>query len=57
MLPGSYFGPGQQRFLRAAFANVDTDAMTDIPARLEFDYPEAKAGMRLGAAGGRGLGL
>jgi aspartate/methionine/tyrosine aminotransferase len=54
MLPGSYFGPGQQRFLRAAFANVDTAAMTDIPARLEFDYAERRGGIRLGAFGGRG---
>lgn len=57
MLPGSYFGPGQQRFLRAAFANVDADAMQDIPARLKFDYSDGRAGMRLGAASGRGLGL
>ena len=56
MLPGSYFGPGQQRFLRAAFANVDTAAMTDIPARLKFDYAERRDGMRVGALGGRGLG-
>jgi aspartate/methionine/tyrosine aminotransferase len=57
MLPGAYFGPGQQRYLRAAFANVDAAAMADIPARLAFELPEQKAGMRLGAAGGRGLGL
>ena len=56
MLPGSYFGPGQQRFLRAAFANVDASAMTDIPARLKFDYAEGRGSVRLGAAG-RGLGL
>jgi hypothetical protein len=56
MLPGSYFGPGQQRFLRAAFANVDTAAMTDIPARLKFDYAERPGAMRVGALGGRGLG-
>jgi aspartate/methionine/tyrosine aminotransferase len=57
MLPGSYFGPGQQPFLRAAFANVDTAAMRNIPARLKFDYGEGRGGMRLGAVGGRGLGL
>jgi aspartate/methionine/tyrosine aminotransferase len=56
MLPGSYFGPRQERFLRAAFANVDAVAMTDIPARLKFDYAERRGGRRVRAAGGRGLG-
>ncbi len=34
MLPGSYFGEGQEPFLRAAFANVDREAIADLPARL-----------------------
>ncbi len=32
-LPGSAFGPGQDRFLRAAFANVDTSQMPEIARR------------------------
>jgi aspartate/methionine/tyrosine aminotransferase len=33
-LPGSAFGPGQERFLRAAFANIDASQMSEIAARL-----------------------
>lgn len=33
-LPGPFFGPGQQRHLRLAFANADLDAIAAIPARL-----------------------
>ena len=36
-LPGSYFGPGQERFLRVAFANVDAAAIAAIPDRLRED--------------------
>lgn len=34
MLPGSYFGPAQEGYLRVAFANVDVDAIEQIPERL-----------------------
>ncbi|WP_252511134.1 aminotransferase [Phreatobacter aquaticus] len=33
-LPGSYFGPGQERHLRFAFANADVAAISGLPARL-----------------------
>ena len=33
-LPGSFFGPGQSRHLRLAFANVDEAAIAQVPARL-----------------------
>ncbi len=33
-LPGSAFGPEQERFLRAAFANIDASQMPDIARRL-----------------------
>lgn len=33
-LPGSMFGPGQERMLRFAFANVDTDVIPSIVDRL-----------------------
>lgn len=33
-LPASYFGPGQERFLRLAFANIDVTQVADIAARL-----------------------
>ncbi|WP_374377309.1 aminotransferase [Dongia sp.] len=36
-LPGSMFGPGQEDFLRVAFANVDADKMPEIAARLAAD--------------------
>ena len=53
-LPGSYFGAGQQKYLRVAFANVDAAAIAEIPARLVVDYPEAReAG--LGRMGGMRL--
>lgn len=34
-LPGDYFGPGHDGHLRIAFANVQADALADLPARLE----------------------
>ena len=34
-LPGPFFGPGQERHLRLAFANVDAHAIAEIPARLK----------------------
>lgn len=34
-LPGPFFGPGQDRHLRLAFANVDTGAIAEIPGRLD----------------------
>jgi aspartate/methionine/tyrosine aminotransferase len=36
-LPGSMFGPGQDGFLRLAFANVEASVMPDIAARLARD--------------------
>jgi aspartate/methionine/tyrosine aminotransferase len=33
-LPGPCFGPGQERFLRIAIANVDDDAIRRLPERL-----------------------
>lgn len=36
-LPGSMFGPGQEDFLRVAFANVDASKMPEIAARLAAD--------------------
>jgi aspartate/methionine/tyrosine aminotransferase len=32
-LPGSYFGPGQERHLRVAFANVDADIVATLTER------------------------
>jgi aspartate/methionine/tyrosine aminotransferase len=34
-LVGPFFGPGQDRHLRLAFANVDLDAISQIPVRLQ----------------------
>ena len=34
-LVGPFFGPGQDRHLRLAFANVDLDAIAEVPARLK----------------------
>ena len=33
-LPGSYFGPGLESHLRIAFANVGSEALAEVPARL-----------------------
>ena len=33
-LPGTFFGPGQDRHLRLAFANVDLPAIAEVPKRL-----------------------
>jgi aspartate/methionine/tyrosine aminotransferase len=33
-LPGSMFGPGQEQYLRLAFANVEAALMPDVVARL-----------------------
>jgi aspartate/methionine/tyrosine aminotransferase len=33
-LPGDFFGPGQERHLRLAFANVDEAAIAQVPERL-----------------------
>ncbi len=38
-LPGEMFGPGQENFLRFAFANVDSDLMKTIAARLSDHLP------------------
>ncbi|MEP4033790.1 aminotransferase [Roseibium polysiphoniae] len=45
-LPGSYFGPGQERHLRVAFANVGVEAIADLGQRfdaLTATAPFAKA--------------
>ena len=34
-LPGSAFGPGQERYLRLAFANLDADWMPELARRLQ----------------------
>lgn len=34
-LPGSFFGPGQERFLRFAFANIEESDMDSLAARLK----------------------
>jgi hypothetical protein len=34
-LPGSFFGPGQERFLRFAFANIEERDMGMLAARLK----------------------
>ena len=34
-LPGPFFGPGQERHLRLAFANVDAAAIAEVPGRLD----------------------
>lgn len=34
-LPGSYFGPGQERFLRFAFANIGSAGLAPLGARLK----------------------
>src|SRR5262249_35590362 len=42
-LPGSYFGPAQEGFLRVAFANADVEAIAQIPGRLAGGYTRAEA--------------
>lgn len=39
-LPGSFFGPGQERFLRIAFANVAGPAIAEIGRRLALASPK-----------------
>ena len=34
VLPGSFFGPGQEDHVRIAFANVDRDGLAELPRRL-----------------------
>jgi aspartate/methionine/tyrosine aminotransferase len=39
-LPGSYFGPGQEQWLRVAFANADENQLISLGQRLRFtDLP------------------
>jgi aspartate/methionine/tyrosine aminotransferase len=33
-LPGPFFGPGQERHLRLAFANAAEDVLAQVPGRL-----------------------
>jgi aspartate/methionine/tyrosine aminotransferase len=35
-LPGRYFGPDQERWLRVAFANIDAERLAELPARLRL---------------------
>ncbi len=35
-LPGAFFGPGQDRHLRLAFANVDAETIARVPERLNL---------------------
>ena len=35
-LPGPFFGPGQQRHLRLAFANAEAARLAELPARLQL---------------------
>jgi aspartate/methionine/tyrosine aminotransferase len=38
-LPGSAFGPGQQDYLRLAFANVEAAAIEEVARRLDgFEF-------------------
>jgi len=34
LLPGPFFGPGQERYLRVAFADADEATLASVPARL-----------------------
>ena len=38
-LPGPFFGPGQERHLRLAFANVEEEALAAVPGRLRLAAP------------------
>ncbi|MBE7637209.1 aminotransferase [Sneathiella sp. P13V-1] len=35
-IPGEFFGPGQERYLRFAFANEDATSIRQIPERLKY---------------------
>jgi aspartate/methionine/tyrosine aminotransferase len=36
VLPGPFFGPGQERYLRLAFANAEASRLVELPDRLVF---------------------
>ena len=38
-LPGPFFGPGQDRHIRLAFANAALEAIAEVPARLQGALP------------------
>ena len=38
-IPGAFFGPGQESFLRFAFANADVEGIGALRARLETFTP------------------
>ncbi|EAQ97738.1 aminotransferase [Congregibacter litoralis] len=40
-LPGSFFGPGQERFLRFAFANIEASDMDELARRLQASAAQA----------------
>jgi aspartate/methionine/tyrosine aminotransferase len=48
VLPGSMFGPGQEDFLRIAFANADAGLMPEVVERLI----ESQNGVRMSHAQG-----
>jgi aspartate/methionine/tyrosine aminotransferase len=33
LIPGSYFGPGQEQYLRLSFGNLSADTVRDLPDR------------------------
>jgi aspartate/methionine/tyrosine aminotransferase len=41
-LPGRYFGPGQEGWLRFAFANAPEERLADLPRRLALLQPPAR---------------
>ena len=41
-LPGEAFGPGQERYLRLAFANVEVDRIAEVAERIGRLRPEAR---------------
>jgi aspartate/methionine/tyrosine aminotransferase len=45
-LPGFYFGPGQEGFLRVAFANVGATEIEEVPARISRFATEPTASAR-----------
>jgi len=51
-LPGAYFGEGQEKFLRVAFANVGAAEIGALPARLAVDLTAGRRTRRLHPARG-----
>jgi aspartate/methionine/tyrosine aminotransferase len=36
LIPGSYFGPGQEQHLRVSFGNLSPESLTQLPERLRL---------------------